>query len=67
MPVRWVNSNFPLEFFFLGARNPRLPAAGLYSPLFNPDERIIGIGMKILCYLLLDCLEQQSRLEKSSL
>jgi amidohydrolase len=57
----------PALFFFLGARNPRLPAAGLYSPAFNPDERSIGIGMKILCHLLLDCLEQQSRLEKSGL
>jgi len=57
----------PALFFFLGARNPRLPAAALYSPAFNPDERSIGIGMKILCHLLLDCLEQQSRLEKSGI
>ena len=57
----------PALFFFLGARNPRLPAAALYSPSFNPDERSIGLGMKILCHLLLDCLEQQSRLEKSGI
>jgi amidohydrolase len=57
----------PALYFFLGSRNPRLPAAALYSPMFNPDERTIGIGMKILCHLLLDCLEQQSRLEKSGI
>jgi amidohydrolase len=55
----------PALYFLLGARNPRLPAASLYSSSFNPDERSIGLGMKILCHLLLDCLEQQTRLEKS--
>ena len=54
----------PALYFLLGARNPRLPAASLYSSSFNPDERSIGLGMKILCHLLLDCLEQQARLEK---
>jgi amidohydrolase len=57
----------PALYFLLGARNPRLPATSLFSPGFNPDERSIDIGMKILCHLLLDCLDQQSRLEKSGL
>jgi len=56
----------PAVYFLLGARNPRLPATSLYSPAFNPDERAIGIGMKILGHLVLDCLEQQSRLEKNA-
>lgn len=59
------SQKIPALYFFLGVKNPRLPnSAPLYSPYFNPDERAIGIGIKTLCYLLLDCLEQQSRLEK---
>jgi len=59
------SQRIPGFYFLLGARNPRLPnPASLYSPYFNPDERCIGIGIKILCHLLLDCLEQQSLLEK---
>ena len=55
----------PGFFFFLGVKNPRLPAAApLHSPYFNPDERSIGIGIKIMCHLLLDALDQQARLEK---
>ena len=56
----------PALYFLLGVKNSRLASsASLYSPYFNPDERgAIGSGMKILCHLLLDCLEQQSRLEK---
>ncbi len=61
----FYGQRIPALYFLLGAQNPRLPATSLYSPAFNPDERSIGIGMKILCHLLLDCLDQQSRLEKS--
>jgi amidohydrolase len=61
------SQKIPALYFFLGVKNPRLPnPAPLYSPYFNPDERAIGIGIKTLCYLLLDCLEQQSRLEKGA-
>jgi amidohydrolase len=61
------SQKIPAIYFFLGVRNPRLPStAPLYSPYFNPDERSIGIGIKILCHLLLDCLEQQSLLEKDA-
>lgn len=61
------SQKIPALYFFLGVKNPRLPnSAPLYSPYFNPDERAIGIGIKTLCYLLLDCLEQQSRLEKGT-
>lgn len=53
-------------YLLLGVRNPRLPAASaaLYNPAFNPDERAIAAGIRILCHLVLDCLEQQSRLAK---
>ena len=53
-------------YLLLGIRNPRLPAsaAALYNPSFNPDERAIAAGIRILCHLVLDCLEQQSRLAK---
>jgi len=52
----------PAFYFFLGARNPRLPAAPLSGPNFNPDERAIGTGIKILSHLVLDALDRQSRL-----
>ncbi len=53
-------------YLLLGVRNPRLPAASaaLYNPAFNPDERAIAAGIRVLCYLVLDCLEQPSRLAK---
>lgn len=51
----------PGFFFFLGVKNPAQPtAAGLHSPYFNPDERSIPLGIKMMCHLLLDALEQQS-------
>lgn len=57
----------PGLYFLLGVKNPRLPISTLlYNPNFNPDERSIAIGIKILCHLLLDSLEQQSRLEKGA-
>jgi amidohydrolase len=61
------SQKIPGFYFFLGAKNPRLPSsAPLYSPYFNPDERSISLGIKILCYLILDSLEQQSRIAKAS-
>jgi amidohydrolase len=57
----------PGLYFLLGVKNPRLPNSTLlYNSNFNPDERSIAIGIKILCHLLLDSLEQQSRLEKGA-
>ncbi|MCX6567099.1 MAG: amidohydrolase [Candidatus Aminicenantes bacterium] len=55
----------PSLFFFLGVRNSRLSTAPLESPYFNPDERSIAIGIKIISQIILDCLEQQSRLADS--
>ena len=60
------SQKIPGFFFFLGVKNPRLPSmAPLHSPYFNPDERSIGIGIKLMCHLLLDALDQQNRLEKN--
>jgi amidohydrolase len=51
----------PGFYFFLGVKNPAHPAAApLHSPNFNPDERSIPIGIRALCHLLLDALDQQS-------
>jgi amidohydrolase len=56
----------PSLFFFLGARNPRLgPLAPLHSPNFNPDERTISLGIKLMAHLLIDCLEQQDGADKT--
>ncbi len=57
----------PSLFFFLGSRNPRLqPAIPLRSPYFNPDERTIAIGIKVMSHLLLNCLEQQNGVDKNT-
>lgn len=51
----------PGLYFLLGARSPDSPeAAPLHSPKFNPDERSITVGIKMMCHLLLDCLEFQA-------
>ena len=51
----------PALYFLLGSRNPRLgPLAPLHSPLFNPDERTISIGIKLMAQLVLDCLDKQA-------
>jgi len=52
----------PSLFFWLGSRNPRLgPSAPLRSPGFNPDEKVIAIGIRLAANLLLDCLEERGR------
>jgi len=50
----------PGFFFFLGVRTPGQPSAPLHSPTFNPDERSVALGIKVMCHLLLDALEKQS-------
>jgi amidohydrolase len=56
----------PSFYFLLGVKSPRLPATAPYSPAFNPDERSIATGIKILAHLVLDGLDQQSRLVSGS-
>lgn len=54
----------PGFFFFLGVKNPDLETmAPLHSPYFNPDERSLFLGIKIMSHLLLDSLEHESDLE----
>jgi len=53
----------PGFYFFLGVKNPaQTTAAPLHNPNFNPDERAIPLGMRILSHLLLDALNTQSAL-----
>ena len=52
----WTGSVF-------GVSDPaQATAAPLHSPNFNPDERAIPLGMRILSHLLLDALNTQSAL-----
>ena len=47
----------------MGVAGPaQATAAPLHSPNFNPDERAIPLGMRILSHLLLDALNTQSAL-----
>ncbi len=51
----------PGLYFFLGVKGPsQTTPMPLHSPNFNPDERAIPLGIKLLCHLLLDALDQQS-------
>jgi len=52
----------PGFYFFLGVKNPRQHSmAPLHNPYFNPDERSISLGIKIMCHLLLDSLAYQNQ------
>lgn len=56
----------PGLYFFLGVKDPsQKTMAPLHNPYFMPDERSIALGIKIMCHLLLDCLEKQSQLENN--
>jgi amidohydrolase len=57
----------PGFFFFLGVKPPEQKSmAPLHSPLFNPDERSISIGIKVMCHLLFDCLDFQSHIQDTA-
>jgi len=54
------SQKIPGFYFFLGVKPPgQKTMPPLHSPFFNPDERSIALGIKIACYLLLDCLASQ--------
>jgi amidohydrolase len=54
----------PGFYFFLGVKkSTQETMAPLHNPYFNPDEGSIALGIKIMCHLLLDCLERQGHLE----
>ncbi len=53
----------PGFYFFLGVKSPaQAIAAPLHSPTFNPDERSLPIGIRIMTNLVLDALDTQSSL-----
>jgi amidohydrolase len=57
----------PGFFFFLGVKPPgKASMAPLHSPHFNPDERSIPLGVKLMSHLLLDSLEHQSQINQTS-
>jgi amidohydrolase len=59
----YLAQKVPGFYFFLGVRSPaQAAAAPLHSPNFNPDERAIPLGIRILSHLLLDALAGQSAL-----
>jgi len=56
----------PGFYFMLGAQNPQdNNPAPLHNPSFNPDERSIPLGIKIMSHLLLDFLDHQQQLDNS--
>jgi amidohydrolase len=56
----YFSQKIPGFYFFLGIKDPEKPSmAPLHSPYFNPDERSIVLGIRIMCHLLIDCLEHQ--------
>lgn len=57
----------PGFFFFLGVKPPEQESmAPLHSPFFNPDERSIATGIKVMCHLLFDSLDHQSKIQDTS-
>jgi amidohydrolase len=53
----------PSFYFFLGVKNPaQALAAPLHNPKFNPDERSIVLGIRIMSRLLMEALEKQAAL-----
>jgi amidohydrolase len=56
----YFSQKIPGFYFFLGVKDPEKPSiAPLHNPYFNPDERSIVLGIRIMCHLLFDCLEHQ--------
>ncbi|MBC7363209.1 MAG: amidohydrolase [Candidatus Aminicenantes bacterium] len=55
----------PAFMFLLGVKTPGQPSAPLHSPYFNPDEKAIPVGIRAMCHLVLNALEQQASLKSS--
>jgi amidohydrolase len=57
----------PGFFFFLGVMpTGEKTMAPLHSPFFNPDERSIATGIRVMCHLLFDSLEHQNQIQDTS-
>jgi len=51
----------PGFYFLLGVKSlSQNSMAPLHSPYFNPDEKSLSLGLKLVCHLLIDCLEKMS-------
>jgi amidohydrolase len=62
----YFGQEIPGFYFFLGVKDPQQEdMAPLHSPYFDPDERSIPLGIKIMSHLLLDCLEYHSHVERN--
>ena len=56
----------PGFYFMLGVKNPQdKNPAPLHNPSFNPDERSIPLGIKILSHLIFDFLDHQQQIDNS--
>ncbi|MFC2168279.1 M20 family metallopeptidase [Acidobacteriota bacterium] len=54
----------PGFYFMLGVKDPQdNNPAPLHNPSFNPDERSIPLGIKVMSHLLLDFLDHQIQME----
>lgn len=54
----------PAFMFLLGVKSPgQVKAAPLHSPYFNPDETAISLGIRAMCHLVINGLEQQASLK----
>ena len=54
----------PGFYFMLGVKDPQdNNPAPLHNPSFNPDERSIPLGIKVMSHLLLDFLDQQQQMD----
>ncbi|NOR14309.1 MAG: amidohydrolase, partial [Candidatus Aminicenantes bacterium] len=57
----------PGFYFMLGVKNSSQKSMPpLHSPDFNPDERSIRVGIKIVSHLLLDCLAHRNNFESET-
>ena len=61
----YFSKKIPGFYFLLGAKDPaKTSMAPLHSPYFNPDERSIALGIKLMCHLVFDCLEHLRHIEE---
>ena len=61
------SERIPGFYFLLGVKPPwKNSISPLHSSQFSPDENCIPIGIKILCHLLIDCLDYQKQFENSN-
>lgn len=61
----FFGEKIPAFMFLLGVKTPGQPSAPLHSPNFNPDEKAIPVGIRAMCHLVLNALEQQASLKSA--